>query len=84
MSRARHKGKALGGAVYTGKGSNVEKEAEEMKRGGKVMPKMEGMKGKKRMDKRARGGRIGSDRSPYSSAAAPKQSSEPSRGSLKN
>lgn len=84
MSRARHKGKALGGAVYSGKGSNVEKEAEEMKSGGKVMPKMDGMKGKKRPDKRARGGRIGSDRSPFSSASAPAQSSEPKRSSLKN
>lgn len=83
MSRARHK-KALGGAVYSGKGSNVEKEAEEKKRGGKVMPKMEGAKPKKRMDKRARGGRCGSDKSPFSSAAMPKQSSEPSGASLKN
>lgn len=76
MSRARHK-KAAGGKVYEGAGSNVIKEADEkhqMKRGGMVksreMGKVMGGKGKKRMDRRARGGRIGSDKSPMAPGAA--------------
>ena len=46
--------------------SNVEKEAKKRARGGKV----EGEKPKKRMDRacRASGGRVGSDKSPFSSA----------------
>ena len=83
--KARHK-KAGGGAVYyTGKGSNVEKEADEkhaMKRGGRTkhMGKVSGKKAHHRLDKRARGGRTkggseaspmapGSARAPFSSAA---------------
>lgn len=60
MSRARHK-KAKGGAVYSGAGSNVIKEAaetEQHKAGGKVVGKVMGGKSGKRLDKRARGGRI--------------------------
>jgi hypothetical protein len=81
----RHKAqaKAKGGGVtpkrdadkeeYTGKGSNLMKEAHEMKRGGKA----HGGKGKHRLDKKARGGSVkagkvheGADMktSPYSAA----------------
>lgn len=81
MSRARHKSKkALGGAVYSGAGSNVIKEAHEKKHGGAVKSvKMEGGKSKARMDKRPRraaGGRVGADKSPFSSAARPAQNTE--------
>ena len=71
--KSRHK-KASGGRVfYAGGESNVAKEAEEKKHGGRVkkhMGKVHGEKPKMRMDKRARGGRIGSgsDRHPFSSA----------------
>jgi hypothetical protein len=80
MSRARHgaKKKNLGGAVYSGAGSNVLKEAHEKKKGGAVVA-MEGKKSKARMDKRPRrasGGRVGSDKSPFSSAARPGQNTE--------
>jgi hypothetical protein len=91
MSRARHEKKehkehkahkAMGGEVYSGKGSNVVKEAEEKKHGGRVkkeVEKPEGKKAKMRMDKRPRkahGGRVGSDKSPFSSAAKPAQNTE--------
>lgn len=82
MSRARHeKKKASGGVVYSGAGSNVAKEAMEKKRGGSVkeVEKPEGKKPKHRMDKRPRrasGGRVGSDKSPFSSAARPGQNTE--------
>lgn len=82
MSRARHKKKAGGGEVYSGAGSNVIKEAEEKKFGGKVKKSVEKpneKKPKKRMDKRARGGRIGSDKNPFSSAAFPKPTGEPAK-----
>lgn len=51
----KHDGKK---EAYTGKGSHVEKEAEEKARGGKAEHKAEGKKGHKRLDKRARGGGI--------------------------
>lgn len=80
MSRSRHKAKKnMGGSVYSGAGSNVIKEAMEKKSGGKVVDKMEGKKPKARMDKRPRrasGGRVGSDKSPFSSAAKPAQNTE--------
>lgn len=58
--------KASGGkVVYSGAGSNVVKEAAEHKRGGKVVGKADGHKGKKRY---ASGGRAGSDKTPFSSA----------------
>ena len=68
----RHKvHRAKGGRVaYTGAGSHVIKEAEEHKRGGRAM-KVHGHKAKHRLDKRARGGRVGADRSPFSSAHKP-------------
>ncbi len=73
MSRARHK-KASGGRVfYDGGNSNVAKEAadttDSFKKGGRAVGKAPGKKSKARMDKRARGGRIGG--SPFSSAATP-------------
>jgi hypothetical protein len=66
----RHKGSGFKGGrtVYSGAGSNVVKEAESTenkKEGGRV----HGKHGKGRLDKRARGGRIGSDKHPFSSAA---------------
>ena len=64
MSRARHK-KAMGGSVkpdvYAGEGSNVLKEAEERKRGGRIEHmEGEGEKAKERHDrpKRKRGGKV--------------------------
>lgn len=68
--------RAAGGAVkaYDAQGSNVEKEAEEKKRGGRVKRKeggrVEGKKAKMRMDRPCRkdGGRVGSDKSPLTSA----------------
>ena len=63
MSRARHraKGGSVKETVYAGAGSNVLKEAEERKRGGKVMHG-EGEMPKHRADKRARGGGVGRKR----------------------
>lgn len=89
--------RASGGAVkpYDAQGSNVEKEAEERKHGGKVKRKhggkvehhgkvehehhgkvhhehvVEGHKPKHRLDRphRAKGGRVGSDKSPLSSSS---------------
>lgn len=81
MSRARHMKKATGGSVYSGAGSNVIKEAQEKKSGGKVVDKISDGKPKARMDKRPRrasGGRVGSDKSPFSSAARPGQNTEAS------
>lgn len=80
--KARHK-RAAGGVVdkdpsptdvYAGAGSNVIKEAEERKRGGRVkkdMGKVEGKMSKMRLDRPGRkmGGRVGADCSPLSSAA---------------
>lgn len=73
--------KASGGRAefYSGGESNVAKEAMEKKRGGKVVEKMESKKSKARMDKRPRrasGGRVGSDKRPFSSAASPVQNTE--------
>lgn len=63
MSRARHKAKggSVKETVYAGAGSNVLKEAEERKKGGKVMHG-EGEMPKHRADKRARGGSVGRKR----------------------
>lgn len=87
MSRARHKMcKADGGKVfYAGGSSHVAKEAEEKKHGGRVkkeVDKPEGKKAKARMDKRPRkasGGKVGSDKSPFSSAARPAVTGEASK-----
>ena len=69
--------------VYAGAGSNVVKEAEEKKRGGRAkrkhgghaMGKVHGAAAKKRGDRMARksGGRAGSDKNPLSSAHAGKE-----------
>jgi hypothetical protein len=81
----RHMKKAAGGDVYSGAKSNVVKEAEEKKHGGRVkkeVEKPEGKKSKHRMDKRPRrasGGRVGSDKSPFSSAARPGITGEASK-----
>ena len=73
---ARHKmkhkargGKADGIEVASGN-PEVIKEAEEKKRGGKVMGKMHGAMSRHRLDRpgRKRGGRVGADMSPLSSA----------------
>lgn len=66
--------------VYAGKGSHVEEEADERKDGGKVGHKrmkhkdggcIEGHAGKRRLDRpgRKRGGGVGSDMHPLSSAS---------------
>ena len=75
----RHKmqARAKGGKVfYEGGDSNVAKEALERKRGGAVKRKsggkVPGFKSGGRLDKRARGGKAGSDKSPYSSAKTSK------------
>lgn len=67
--RHKHHKKAHGGKVE----DTVEKEHEEMgeakKRGGAVKhAKMHGHKGHHRLDKRARGGGVGADKHPFSSA----------------
>lgn len=60
--------KARGGrTVYSGASSGVVKEAEGKKHGGKVDGKVHGAKGKHRIRK-ARGGGVGSDQHPFSSA----------------
>lgn len=77
MSRARHKDKmrANGGPVKpdwnAGEEQNAAKEAEERKKGGPVNMKAEGDMAKKRGDRRgrARGGRIGANLAPLSTAA---------------
>jgi hypothetical protein len=58
---------------YTAPGTNVEKEAEERKHGGRVKKRADGGKvhgeePKHRLDRRARGGRTGSDAEPFTSA----------------
>ena len=63
MSRARHTKRAMGGkaTVYAGEGSNVLKEAEERKRGGRIEHmEGEGEKAKGRHDRpaRKRGGKV--------------------------
>ena len=65
--------------AYDAADSEVHKEAEEKKRGGKVKKKkdggkVEGCEAKPHMGRRARGGKVGSDKNPFSSATM----SEPS------
>lgn len=85
MSRARHRAKGGRVTVYAGEGSNVLKDAHERKRGGRV--EGEGDKPKGRSDKRARGGAVaaavapgrkrggavGSNNKPLSTAASTKK-----------
>jgi hypothetical protein len=74
MSRARHGKKSHGGsvkAVEAGGNPKVFAEAKARKSGGKVVAcGPDGAMAKKRMDRpaRASGGRVGSDKSPLSSA----------------
>lgn len=74
MSRSRHKMRANGGPVKpdwnAGEEQNTAKEAMERKKGGPVI-QAEGDKAKKRADRkgRARGGRIGANLAPLSTAA---------------
>lgn len=84
----RHKKhhKASGGKIEVDSGEpEVIKEAEEKKKGGKVLGKMHGKMPHHRLDRpgRKRGGRVGADTSPLSSAhktaaadAAPHSNSE--------
>lgn len=76
--------------VYAGSGSNVVKEAEERKEGGRVkkrackdMGKIEGKMSKMRLDRPGRkmGGRVGADKSPLSSAAGGENPSDQSHSS---
>ena len=84
MSRARHRAKG-GAVVYAGEGSNVLKDAKERKKGGRV--EGEGDAAKARADRRARGGAVaaavapgrkrggsvGSNERPLSTAATTKK-----------
>ncbi|HVX90868.1 MAG TPA: hypothetical protein VHC20_04535 [Candidatus Paceibacterota bacterium] len=83
MSRSRHKNRASGGKVtaYAGGDSNVMKEAHERKRGGRVH-EVEGEKSHKGAHARARGGQvpgrkrgggIGANLTPLSTAARTKK-----------
>lgn len=70
-ARHKKKHKAEGGKVeHAGGNPEVIKEAEEKKKGGKVMGKMHGGKSKHRLDRpgRKRGGRVGADMAPLSTA----------------
>ncbi len=84
MSRARHraKGGSVKETVYAGEGSNALREARERKKGGAVHgegeePKMRGDRKKRArggsVPGRARGGGIGADSKPLSSAAKIKE-----------
>lgn len=65
----RHKKRNVGGATpYNAQGSNVLAEAKEKKHGGRALGKHGGAKAAHRLDKRARGGRVGADKHPFSSA----------------
>ncbi len=69
---ARHKKRASGGPAIlkAGGNPNVLEEAEEKKKGGKVVGKMHGKASAKRLDRpgRKRGGRVGANMSPLSTA----------------
>lgn len=69
---ARHKKSAGGIAVKANPATDVIKEAEERKKGGKVMGAMSGALSRHRLDRPGRkmGGRVGADKSPLSSAAS--------------
>lgn len=70
----RHKAKKfnVGGALVAGGNPNVIKEAKQHKRGGVAKHasggKVSGFKSGGRLDKRARGGGVGADKHPFSSA----------------
>lgn len=67
---ARHKRKSGGGIAVAAGNPFVLKEAEEKKKGGKVMGKVHGAASRPRLDRPGRksGGRVGADKSPLSSA----------------
>jgi hypothetical protein len=69
---ARHRKHKASGGKITNAGGNpyVEHEAEEKKKGGKVVGKMHGGHSKHRLDRpgRKRGGRVGADTSPLTAA----------------
>lgn len=78
MSRARHKKRENGGSVkqveWNAQGSNAMKEANEKKKGGRVMADGEESKSRSDRPNRARGGRmkgagIGANLTPLSTAA---------------
>jgi hypothetical protein len=81
----RAKGGSVKETVYAGEGSNVLKEAEERKKGGRVkhmegegeMPKMRGDRAKRArggaVPGRKKGGAVGADSHPLSSAAKVKE-----------
>lgn len=67
----RHKSRSGVGSTPVSYGNpKVIAEAKERKRGGRAEHKVEGKMAAKRLDKRARGGRAGSDKSPFSSAGS--------------
>lgn len=74
----RHKFKRGGRTAYSGGESNVAKEADSdknFKRGGKCEMKAGGVAGKKRIHKK-RGGSVGADQHPFSSAYSAKTEAE--------
>ncbi len=77
--KAKHHRKEGGRVEYDAQGSNEMKEVHEKKHGGKVDGHVHGHKGKHRI-KKARGGGIGADKSPFSSAAHGGMSDHPAKG----
>lgn len=70
MANRHKKHKASGGIAVASGNPSVIKEADEKKKGGKAMGKMEGHLSRHRLDKPGRksGGRVGADKSPLSTA----------------
>lgn len=69
---ARHKKKSTGGGIANAGGNpSVITEAKERKKGGKVIGKMHGGAASRRLDRpgRKRGGRVGADMAPLSTAS---------------
>lgn len=72
MSRIRHRASGGGVKVYAGGDSNVMKEAKERKKGGAVCEGPMAKGGMHKAPRRARGGAVGADKRPLSSAATVK------------
>lgn len=71
MAAARHKrGGKVAGIAFAGGPKKVIEEAKERKKGGKVIGGPDGAMSKRRLDRpgRKRGGRVGADSAPLSSA----------------